>query len=55
MSAIDLDALLSPVASDDPCGADLEYDPEFGELERATQGRPEQQFGETIIPAEEPD
>ena len=32
-----------------------EFDSEFGELERLAQGKPEQQYGSTIVPAEEPD
>jgi type VI secretion system protein ImpA len=54
MSVLDLDKLLAEISEDAPCGEDLEYDPAFGELERATEGKPEQQFGETIIPAEDP-
>lgn len=52
---LDLEALLTPIAEDAPSGPDLEYDPEWQELERLAQGKPEQQFGDTIIPAEEPD
>lgn len=52
---LDLEALLAPVADQPPSGPDLEYDPEWQELERLAQGKPEQQFGNTIIPAEEPD
>jgi type VI secretion system protein ImpA len=52
---INSDELLEEVSADVPCGDDLEYDPKFGELERAAQGKPEQQFGDTIIPAEDPD
>lgn len=52
---LDLEALLKPVADDSPCGPDLEYDPAWQELERLAQGKPEQQFGDTIIAAEEPD
>jgi type VI secretion system protein ImpA len=52
---LDLEALLAPVPGDAPSGPDLEYDPEWQELERLAQGKPEQQFGDTIIPAEEPD
>jgi type VI secretion system protein ImpA len=55
MAAIDTEALLSEVSAQEPCGADLEYDPEFGELERLAQPRPEQRMGERVIPAEEPD
>jgi type VI secretion system protein ImpA len=51
-----LDALLAPVSSTDPCGLNLEYgDAAFAELDRSTRGKAEQQIGATIIPAEEPD
>ncbi len=33
----------------------MEYDPLFGEMERAAAWKEEQQYGDTIIPAEEPD
>jgi len=49
------DRLLAPVSEDVPCGADLEYDPAFIELQTAAAGKPEQQFGDKIIPGEEPD
>ena len=39
MSTIDISKLLAPISEDAPCGEDLEYDPEFGELERAAQGK----------------
>ncbi|MCG7870434.1 MAG: type VI secretion system ImpA family N-terminal domain-containing protein, partial [Candidatus Thiodiazotropha taylori] len=52
---LDLDQLLSAVSDDEPAGSDLEYDPLFGEMERAAEGKEEQQFGDTIIPAEDPD
>jgi type VI secretion system protein ImpA len=45
---------LAEVSPESPCGDDLEYDPVFAEMERAAQGKPEQQFGGTIVPAEEP-
>lgn len=51
---IDPAALLHIVSSDSPCGENLEYDSVFGAMERAAVGKPEQQFGGTIIPAEEP-
>ncbi|MHC4469321.1 MAG: type VI secretion system protein TssA [Planctomycetota bacterium] len=53
MSVIDVEKLLQDLP-DSPCGEDLEYDPAFGELERSTQGKPEQQIGDTIVQAEEP-
>jgi type VI secretion system protein ImpA len=55
MALIDVDKLLVPVAEGAPCGSDLEYDSAFLALEEAARGKAEQQFGDTIIPAEEPD
>src|SRR6476620_3977059 len=50
-----LEALLAPVSAATPCGADLEYDPAFAELDRSVQGKPEQQIGNTVVPATDPD
>jgi type VI secretion system protein ImpA len=55
MAELDLEHLLVPISEDAPCGDDLEYDLQFGEMERAAVGKPEQQFGDTIVPAEDPD
>lgn len=55
MAVIDIESLLGPVSEDQPCGEDLEYDPAFVELETATRGTPEQQMGDTVVLAEEPD
>lgn len=54
---IEIDDLLRELSPEAPCGEDLEYEPksDYGTLERAAQRKPEQQFGDTIIPAEEPD
>lgn len=52
--SVDSEALLAPIAGDAPGGPDLTYDPEFMALEQAGQGKNEQQFGDTVIPAEEP-
>jgi len=54
MSLIDIQSLLKEISAESPCGEDLEYDAEFTEMERAAQGKPEQQVGDTVIPAEEP-
>ncbi|MCY2964692.1 MAG: type VI secretion system ImpA family N-terminal domain-containing protein, partial [Planctomycetota bacterium] len=51
---IDVEAYLRPLSDESPCGEDLEYDPAFGAMERASQGKPEQQYGGTVVPAEEP-
>jgi type VI secretion system protein ImpA len=52
---MDLSLCFAEIAEEPPCGPDLEYDPEFLILQEATLVKPEQQFGETIIPAELPD
>lgn len=52
---IDIEKLLADVAEEPPCGPNLEYDAEFLALEQVSQGKPEQQFGDTIIPAEQPE
>lgn len=52
---LDIETLLAPIDEAAPSGPDLEYDPEWQEVERLAQGKPEQQFGDTIIPAEEPE
>ena len=45
------------MSADAPCGPDLELgsDPDFGELERMVVGKAEQQIGNTIVAAQEPD
>jgi type VI secretion system protein ImpA len=59
MPSVDINAILEPVTADAPCGVDLEagnkHDPAFAELERLAQGKPEQQIGTTVVPAESPD
>lgn len=55
MSESELESLLSPLAADAPCGVDLEYDPGFLALQEAATGKPEQQYGDTLIAAEGPD
>jgi type VI secretion system protein ImpA len=39
-SAVGLDFLLEPISEDAPCGADLEYDDEFRQLEEVARGKP---------------
>lgn len=55
MSIIDVESLLSEITADAPCGEDLEYDPQFVEMEKQAQETPERQYGNTIIPSEPPD
>lgn len=52
--ALDIESLLAPISPDSPCGEDLSYDPVYLELERLAQGTPEQQIGEKIVEAQEP-
>ncbi len=55
MAPLDTSAWLSDISDTAPAGTNLEFDPQFSALERAAQGKPEQQYGDKIIPAEEPD
>ena len=55
MAGKNIELLLQPISAEAPCGADLEYDPVFLELDRVSEGKPEQQMGDTIVPAQEPD
>lgn len=52
---MNVEKLLIPLREDAPCGDNLEYDAAFMALDQARNGKAEQQFGETIIPAEPPD
>ncbi|MFT2798582.1 type VI secretion system protein TssA [Serratia sp. N21D137] len=52
---MNIDAFLAPVTPEQPCGENLEYDSDFQAMEQAMQGKAEQQFGDTIIPAEPAD
>jgi len=52
---LDVDKLLEPVSDEAPCGENLEYDPAFLEMEQAAQPKPDQQFGDTIVPGAEPE
>jgi len=54
---IDVERLLAPIPDGPPAGPDLDriHDAEFMALEAAASGRPEQQYGKTIVPAVEPD
>ncbi|MGU7768706.1 type VI secretion system protein TssA [Burkholderia sp. MR1-5-21] len=50
-----IERLLARVAPDAPCGANLEYDADFLLLRERATPRAEQQYGDTVIPAEAPD
>lgn len=55
MSIVDVDVLLQEVEAGMPCGPNLEYDPLFLELEQNALGKPEVQYGSTIVPGVPPD
>ncbi len=55
MAPLDSSDSAPDLSADQPAGENLEFDPAFAELERLAQGKPEQQYGATIVPAEEPD
>lgn len=46
---------ITAISEQSPCGDDLEYDGDFLALGRAVLEKPEQQYGDTVIPAEKPD
>ncbi|MBI3897446.1 MAG: type VI secretion system protein TssA [Gammaproteobacteria bacterium] len=50
-----IEKLLADISPDLPCGPNLEYDAEFVALEQAARSKPEQQLGETVVPAQVPD
>ncbi len=52
---IELGHLAQPVDSQSACGPDCEYEGDFLALSQAVVGKPEQQFGETVIAAVAPD
>lgn len=54
MASVDVEKLLQEISADSPCGNDMEYEPEFQELERSTQYRGEQIIGDAVVEASEP-
>ncbi|CAE6806403.1 type VI secretion system protein TssA [Paraburkholderia haematera] len=50
-----IERFLTPVDTNSRCGPDLEYDADFLRLQQCAAGRPEQQYGATVIAAEAPD
>ncbi len=54
MSSIDIEKLSEKISEQAPCGENLEYDPAIQALESAATAKPAQEFGDTVVPAEEP-
>jgi type VI secretion system protein ImpA len=55
MNLAEIAAWLTDLAPDSPCGEDEEYSPEFRALEQAIAGKPDAQYGGTVIAATPPD
>lgn len=51
----ELATLLAPVSAANPAGEDLEYDPDYSAMEKASQGTADQEFGSTVIEGSPPD
>lgn len=51
---LDLTTPFADISAEEPTGPNLEFDAEFTEFERLGQGKPEQQYGSTVVPAEDP-
>ena len=46
---------VTDIAGNDPAGENLENDADFGAMERAARGKPEQQHGTLVVPKVDPD
>jgi len=55
MTQLELQTLLAPLPGEAPCGANLQFEPDFLALEEAAAGQPEREYGKTLIPAKGPD
>ena len=55
ISHVEWAAWLEDVSPELACGADLEYDPSFRLLEEAVDGKPEAEYGTTVVAAVPPD
>ncbi len=55
LSTASVESLLKPISDSLPSGEDLEYDPAFMALEADSRPKAEQQFGDTVIAAVEPE
>mgnify|MGYP001255721964 CR=1 FL=1 len=55
MATLSVGELLEVISEESPSGDNLEYEPEFGEIERASKGKAEQTLGDATTDAEPPD
>lgn len=54
MAMIDIESLLAVATESPPCGPNLEYDPDYLELDQMARGKEEKRTGEAVIPGEAP-
>ncbi len=54
MSSLDIESLAAEIDSESPSGVDLSYDPAYYALVKSAEGTPEQQVGDSVIEAQEP-
>ncbi|QWA11545.1 type VI secretion system protein TssA [Sodalis ligni] len=52
---MNIETLLTPISADAPCGVNMEYEADFLRMMQLSGGKQEQQFGNTLIAAQEPD
>ncbi len=52
---VDFESMGRELSGASSCGDSLDYDPVFTELEIIARGKPEQHFGATLVPAQDPD
>ncbi len=52
---MDLEELLTPISEEAPAGPDMEYEPAFGEIERASQGKEGHDMGDAVVEGEPAD
>lgn len=50
-----LSDFVDPISAAQPTGIDIEYDARFIDIQTLVEGKPEQQYGDVIIDAEQPD
>lgn len=52
MTGADVESLLSPVSAERPCGVNVEYERSYLDLLELSRGKPEQEVGSIVRPAE---
>lgn len=55
MTDAEVQALITALPGEQPCGADLSFDAEFLQMETAAAGEPEREYGNTLVASKGPD